>query len=100
MGFFYLYYALGLPAFLSIIIALCPLFTGPDSSFFLNGTKLLTWYFVCAGSGEAFNVGQFLEDTTSYLWARTGIGLCIGFSVLGAGWCVYHTTTTTVHGAI
>ncbi len=21
------------------------------------------------------------------MWASTGIGLCIGFSVLGAGWC-------------
>jgi hypothetical protein len=28
MGFFYLYYALGLPTFLSIIIALYLLFTG------------------------------------------------------------------------
>jgi hypothetical protein len=43
---------------------------------------------VCAGSGEAFNVGQYLEETSPYLWASTGIGLCIGFSVLGAGWCV------------
>jgi hypothetical protein len=46
---------------------------------------------VCAGSGEAFNVGRFLEETSPYLWASTGIGLCIGFSVLGAGWCVHNT---------
>ena len=46
---------------------------------------------MCAGSGEAFNIGRFLEETSPYLWASTGIGLCIGFSVLGAGWCVYHT---------
>jgi V-type H+-transporting ATPase proteolipid subunit len=92
MGFFYLYYALGLPAFLSIVIALYLLFTGANSSLvFLRGADL---YFVCAGSGEAFNVGQFLEETSPYLWASTGIGLCIGFSVLGAGWCVHHTQTT------
>jgi hypothetical protein len=30
MGFFYLYYALGLPAFLSITIALYLLFTGAN----------------------------------------------------------------------
>jgi hypothetical protein len=38
------------------------------------------------GSGEAFNVGRFLEESSPYAWASTGIGLCIGFSVLGAGW--------------
>ena len=44
---------------------------------------------VRAGSGEAFNVGQFLEETSPYAWASTGIGLCIGLSVLGAGWYVF-----------
>jgi hypothetical protein len=42
--------------------------------------KLLTWYFVCEGSGEEFNLSP-------YLW--TLIGLCIiGFGVFGAGWCM------------
>jgi hypothetical protein len=40
------------------------------------------------GSGEAFNVGRFLEESSPYAWASTGIGLCIGFSVLGAGWYI------------
>ena len=34
MGFFYLYYALGLPTFLSIVIALYLLFTGTGNDSF------------------------------------------------------------------
>ncbi len=40
------------------------------------------------GSGEAFNFGQFLEESSPYAWGLVGIGLCIGLSVMGAGWHV------------
>ena len=50
---------------------------------------------VIPGSGEAFNVGRFLEETSPYAWASTGIGLCLGLSVLGAGWFVSFLPTSS-----
>lgn len=42
-------------------------------------------YLLFTGQGEAFNIGKYLQETSPYFWALTGISLCVGFSVLGAG---------------
>ncbi|KAJ7798219.1 ATP synthase subunit C-domain-containing protein, partial [Mycena leptocephala] len=64
------YHIYGLPAFLIVIIAL---------------------YLLLTDSGEAFNVGR---------WGATGIGLCIGLSVLGAGWGIFLTGSSILGGGV
>jgi len=84
------YASFGFPTFLVIIVALYLLFTGMLHCFSPPQHATLTE----PDSGEAFDVGRFLEETSPFIWGSLGIGLCIGLSVLGAGWLAFTSNFT------
>ncbi|KAK0521152.1 V-type proton ATPase subunit c'' [Tilletia horrida] len=57
-------------------------------------------YALLTGSGEAFNVGKFLEQTSPYAFAMMGIGFCIGLSVIGAGWGIFLTGSSILGAGV
>lgn len=61
---------------------------------------LFAGYILFTGSGTQFNPGAFLEQTSPYVFALTGMGLNIGLSVAGAGWSVPHSPCRLPHGVL
>ncbi|RUS21031.1 hypothetical protein BC937DRAFT_93797 [Endogone sp. FLAS-F59071] len=57
-------------------------------------------YMLFTGSGEEFNIGRVLEETSPHLFALVGMSMCIGLSVVGAAWGIFICGTSLLGAAV